>query len=45
MENFCWETFVTTGNIDAYLLYKSVYEMNNSEDKNNRWQTSMQKVL
>lgn len=39
-----WETFARTGNIEAYLLYKStVQEI--KEDKENTWQKSEQEAL
>lgn len=43
MENFSWETFLNTGNIEAYLLYKSVAEL--KKDDELQWQTSEQKEL
>ena len=43
MESFSWETFVNTGDIDAYLLYKSVAEL--KKDNELQCQTSEQKEL
>jgi hypothetical protein len=43
MEFFSWEAFEKTGDIEAYLLYKSVAEL--KEDNEIQWQTSEQKEL
>ena len=43
MESFSWETFVNTGDIEAYLLYKSVAEL--KKDNELQCQTSEQKEL
>lgn len=45
LNRFSWETFTRTGDIEAYLLYKS---LNNSElrnDKEDKWQKLEQEVL
>lgn len=44
LNNFSWETFSHTGNIDAYLLYKSVTELKRTKDKEEQWQTSEPKA-
>lgn len=40
-----WETFTRTGNIDAYLLYKSINETDIEKDKEDTWHKSEQEVL
>ncbi len=42
---FSWEKFKKTGDIDAYLLYKSVSELLGKEDKDNEWHSLEQEVL
>lgn len=44
LNDFSWETFSQTGNIDAYLLYKSIIELEKTEDKEEKWQTSVQRA-
>lgn len=43
--NTSWDTFRRTGNIEAYLLYKSVTDIEDKEDKEGTWQKSEQEVL
>lgn len=43
MELFSWEAFVKTGDIEAYLLYKSVAGL--KEDNEIQWQTLEQREL
>lgn len=45
LNNFSWTAFSQTGNIDAYLLYKTVTDLKRTEDKDKEWQTSVQKEL
>lgn len=40
LNNFSWQTFSQTGDIDAYLLYKSVTELKETKDKEQEWQAS-----
>ncbi len=40
LNDFSWETFSHTGDIDAYLLYKSVAELKRIKDEEAKWQTS-----
>ncbi len=40
LNDFSWETFSHTGNIDAYLLYKSVTELKRIKDEEKKWQAS-----
>ncbi len=40
-----WETFARTGNIEAYLLYKSTAEFEMQEDKKETWHKSEQEAL
>ena len=42
METFSWETFVQTGDIEAYLLYKSVENLRQDGEEEPKWQTSEQ---
>lgn len=44
LNDFSWKTFSQTGNIDAYLLYKSVTELKKTKDKSEEWQTSEPKA-
>lgn len=44
METFSWETFVQTGDIDAYLLYKSVEQLKQEDKEEAQWQTSEQQA-
>ncbi|MCC8169889.1 MAG: YqzL family protein [Oscillospiraceae bacterium] len=44
LNDFSWETFSHTGNIDAYLLYKSIADLNRTKDKEEEWQTSTREV-
>lgn len=45
MELFLWAVFEKTGNIEAYLLYKSVFEPRNVEVNGEQWRISEQKAL
>lgn len=45
LNRISWETFTLTGNIDAYLLYKSTAEIQMQEDKDDTWQKSGQEAL
>ncbi|MCI5604136.1 MAG: YqzL family protein [Clostridia bacterium] len=44
LDDLSWETFSQTGNIDAYLLYKSLAELEQTEDKEEKWQISTQRA-
>ena len=45
LSRISWETFTLTGDIDAYLLYKSTAEFQMQEDKDDTWQKSEQEAL
>ncbi len=45
LDIFSWETFRRTGNIDAYLLYKSINNLELKEDKKDTWHKSEQEAL
>lgn len=45
LSRISWETFTLTGDIDAYLLYKSTTEIETQEDKDDTWQKSGQEAL
>ena len=45
LNRISWETFTLTGNIYAYLLYKSTSEIQMQEDKDDTWQKSGQEAL
>lgn len=45
LNRFSWETFTRTGNIDAYLLYKSLDNIKLQEDKDDKWQKSKREAL
>ncbi len=45
LNKISWETFTRTGNIDAYLLYKSLNNIKLQEDKDDKWQKSEQEAL
>lgn len=45
MELFLWTFFEQTGNIEAYLLYKSVFEPRNAEVSKEQWRILEQKAL
>ncbi|MCH5210279.1 MAG: YqzL family protein [Oscillospiraceae bacterium] len=45
LNRISWETFARTGDIEAYLLYKSTAEPVSQEDKEDIWQKSEQEVL
>lgn len=45
LNRFSWETFTRTGNIDAYLLYKSLDNIKLQEDKDDKWQKSEREAL
>jgi hypothetical protein len=32
MRNFSWAYFTLTGDVDAYLLYKDMHQLNTNED-------------
>ena len=40
-----WETFRRTGNIEAYLLYKSAEDKEGKKDKDNEWQEREREAL
>ncbi len=44
LNDFSWKAFSQTGDIDAYLLYKSVTETEKTKDKGEQWQASEQGV-
>ncbi len=41
---FSWQTFKITGDIDAYLLYKTTQEIKSKREEDTKWQISRQKV-
>lgn len=45
LNRLSWETFTRTGNIDAYLLYKSINDTETREDKDDTWRKSEQEAL
>ena len=45
LNRISWETFTLTGDIDAYLLYKSTAEFHMQEDKDDTCQKSEQEAL
>ncbi len=45
IDRLSWETFTLTGNIDAYLAYKNINELELKEDKEDTWHKSEQEVL
>ncbi|MCC8159980.1 MAG: YqzL family protein [Oscillospiraceae bacterium] len=45
LNRLSWETFTRTGNIDAYLLYKSINNTEIQEDKDNTWRKSEREAL
>ena len=45
LNRISWETFARTGDIEAYLLYKSTAELGVQEDKEDTWQKSEQEAL
>ena len=45
LNRISWETFARTGDIEAYLLYKSTTESVIQEDKDDTWQNSEQEAL
>lgn len=40
-----WDTFVQTGNIEAYLLYKYAAGYYDEEEKNDKWRISERRAL
>ena len=45
LNRISWETFARTGDIEAYLLYKSTAGAEGEEDKEDTWQKSEQEAL
>ena len=45
LNRLSWETFTRTGGIDAYLLYKTVSNITEQEDKDDTWQKLEQEAL
>lgn len=45
LNRLSWETFTRTGNIDAYLLYKSINEEDKEKDKADIWHKSEREEL
>ena len=45
LNRLSWETFTRTGDIDAYLLYKTVSGITEQEDKDDTWQKLEQEAL
>lgn len=45
LNRISWETFARTGDIEAYLLYKSTAEFEIQEDKEDTWHRSEQEAL
>lgn len=45
LNRLSWETFTRTGNIDAYLLYKSINDIEMQEDKDDTWRKLEQEAL
>lgn len=44
LNDFSWETFSQTGDIEAYLLYKSVMELEKTKNEGEQWLPSKQEV-
>lgn len=45
LNRLSWETFTRTGDIDVYLLYKTVSNITEQEDKDDTWQKLEQEAL
>ncbi|MCI8979516.1 MAG: YqzL family protein [Clostridia bacterium] len=45
LNRISWETFTRTGDIDAYLLYKSLNNIELHKDNDDRWQRLEQEAL
>lgn len=45
LNRLSWETFTRTGDIDAYLLYKTVSGITEQEDRDDTWQKLEQEAL
>lgn len=45
LNRISWEAFTQTGDIDAYLLYKTVSDIEKQEDNDDKWQRLKQEVL
>ena len=45
LNRISWETFTRTGDIDAYLLYKSLNNIELHKDNVDRWQRLEQEAL
>lgn len=45
LDRISWETFTLTGDIEAYLLYKSINSLEMQEDKDGTWQKLEQEAL
>ena len=45
LNRLSWETFTRTGDIDDYLLYKTVSGITEQEDKDDTWQKLEQEAL
>lgn len=40
-----WETFTRTGDIEAYLLYRTINNLEMQEEKDDKWHKSEQEAL
>lgn len=45
LNRISWEAFIQTGDIDAYLLYRTVSDIEKQEDNDDKWQRLKQEVL
>ncbi len=45
LNSFSWEAFARTGDIDAYLLYKTVSGLKEQKDEEKSWQKLEQEAL
>ena len=45
LNRISWETFARTGDIEAYLLYRSTTKQESLEDKEEIWHKSEQEAL
>ncbi len=45
LDRISWETFTLTGDIEAYLLYKTINSIEMQKDKDNSWRKSEQEAL
>lgn len=45
LDRISWENFTRTGDIEAYLLYKSINSLEIQGEKNDTWQKLEQEAL